>query len=165
MPAIPRILVLEDEPLIAIMVQGWLTELGCETVGPAHTVSNALALIEEGPLDGAILDVSIGDQDCSPVADALRHLGVPFALATGRAPDGLTDTYADAPSLPKPYDFAAVRGVLAGLLGNRAGPDLRRPTTGQALPRPTISRCRVVAGGDRTRVRTRLPVTVRKPQP
>jgi len=122
MPAVPRVLVLEDEPLIAIMVQGWLTELGCQTVGPAHTVPRALALIEEGPLDGALLDVSIGNQDCSLVAEALRRKGVPFALATGRAPDGLAAAYADVPSLPKPYDFEAVRGILARLLRNRDGP-------------------------------------------
>jgi CheY-like chemotaxis protein len=122
MPTMPRVLVLEDEPLIALMVGGWLTELGCETVGPAHTVPGALTLIEAGPLDGAILDVSIGNQDCSPVADALLHKGVPFALATGRATDGLADAYAHAPSLPKPYDFTAVRDVLAGLLSNRPAP-------------------------------------------
>jgi CheY-like chemotaxis protein len=120
MPAVPRLLVLEDEPLIALMVRNWLTELGCETVGPAHTVPTALALIKDGPLDGAILDVSIGDQDCSPVADVLRHKGIPFALATGRSPDGLAATYADAPSLSKPYDFAAVRGIVARLLDNHA---------------------------------------------
>jgi DNA-binding response OmpR family regulator len=120
MPAVPRLLVLEDEPLIALMVRNWLTELGCETVGPAHTVPTALALIKDGPLDGAILDVSIGDQDCSPVADVLRHKGSPFALATGRSPDGLAATYADAPSLSKPYDFAAVRGIVARLLDNHA---------------------------------------------
>ena len=56
------------------------------------------------------------------MADALRQKGIPFALATGRAPDGLAAAYADAPSLAKPYDFAAVRGVLARLLGNHALP-------------------------------------------
>jgi CheY-like chemotaxis protein len=122
MPAAPRVLVLEDEPLIAMMMRGWLTELGCEAVGPAHTVPDALALIDDGPLDGAILDVSIGDRDCSPVADALRQRRIPFALATGRAPDALSAAYADVPSLAKPYDFAAVRGVLARLLGNDAQP-------------------------------------------
>jgi CheY-like chemotaxis protein len=121
MPAVPRILVLEDEPLIAVMVQGWLTELGCATVGPAYTVASALALIEQAPLDGAILDVSIGDQDSSAVAEALRRKGVPFAAATGRAPDGLSAAYAGAPSLPKPYDFAAMRRVLAELLGKPPG--------------------------------------------
>ncbi len=122
MPAVPRVLVLEDEPLIAVMMRDWLTELGCETVGPAQTVPSALALIENGPLDGAILDVSIGNQDSSAAADALRSRGIPFAFATGRTGDGLAARYPDAPSLSKPYDFAALRGVVAELLGTPAQP-------------------------------------------
>jgi CheY-like chemotaxis protein len=122
MPAAPRILLLEDEPLIAMMMKGWLTELGCVTVGPAYTLESALALIQDGPLDGAILDVAIGNQDCFPAADALRGKGVPFALATGRAPDGLAAAYADAPTLLKPYDYAAVRDILARLLDNHGRP-------------------------------------------
>jgi DNA-binding response OmpR family regulator len=117
MSAVPRVLVLEDEPLIAMMVGGWLTELGCETVGPAHTVPAALALIEHGPLDLAILDVSIGSEDSAPVADVLRYKGIPFALASGRASDALAAIYPNAPTLPKPYDFAAVRAVVEALLG------------------------------------------------
>jgi CheY-like chemotaxis protein len=120
MPAVPRVLVLEDEPLIAMMVQEWLGELGCETIGPAHTVPAALALIGDGPLDGAILDVIIGSGDCAPVADVLHRQGVPFALATGRDPDGLAARYGHALSLPKPYDFAAMRGAVTKLLGHRA---------------------------------------------
>ena len=120
MPAVPRVLVLEDELLIAMMMRGWLTELGCETVGPARTVPDALALIKDGPLDGAILDVTIAGGDCFPVADALRQKGIPFALTTGRAADGLPANYADAPLLPKPYDFAAVRGIVAKLLDEPA---------------------------------------------
>jgi DNA-binding response OmpR family regulator len=117
MPAVQRVLVLEDEPLIAFMMRDWLTELGYQTVGPAHTVADALALIKNGTLDGAILDVSIGDKDSFPVADALRSKGIPFAFATGHAPDdGLTTSYGGALSLSKPYDFEAVRGILAKLL-------------------------------------------------
>ena len=120
MTAVPRLLVLEDEVLIASMMRGWLTELGCETVGPAHTVPAALALINDGALDGAILDVSIRGQDCFPVADALRARGVPFALATGRALDALPAAHEDVPLLPKPYDYAAVRGIVTRLLDKRA---------------------------------------------
>ena len=55
----PRILVLEDEPLIAMMLQGWLEEIGCETIGPAHTVQSALDLLQGARPDGALLDVSL----------------------------------------------------------------------------------------------------------
>lgn len=121
MSAAPRVLVLEDEPLIAMMVQGWLEELGCETVGPAHSVPTALDLIANGSLDGAILDVSIGSGDSTAVADALRQKGVPYALATGRAGGKLVAEYGKAPSLLKPYDFADVRGVMAQILGPHSG--------------------------------------------
>jgi CheY-like chemotaxis protein len=98
------------------MVRDWLDELGCETVGPAHTVPAALALIEGALLDGAILDMTIGREDSSAVADALRTGGIPFAFATGRSGDGLAARYPDVPTLAKPYDFAALREVVTGLL-------------------------------------------------
>ena len=97
MPSVPRVLVLEDEPLIAMMLRTWLTELGCDTVGPAHTVPSALALIEDGPLHGAILDVSIGDQDCSPVAEALRTEASPSPLRRAARARGLSAAFAEAP--------------------------------------------------------------------
>ena len=100
----------------------WLTELGCETVGPAQTVPSALAFIEGGPLDGAILDVSIGDQDSSERPMRCGSRGIPFAFATGRDRRRLAARYPDVPSLSKPYDFAALRGVMAELLGTHARP-------------------------------------------
>jgi CheY-like chemotaxis protein len=117
MPALPRVLVLEDEPIIAMMVRDWLTELGCEPVGPAHSVANALELINgAADLGGAILDVSLGNQDCTPVADVLRDHGVPFAFATGHVVEGLTANYPHAPTLLKPYNFEEVRGVVTKML-------------------------------------------------
>src|SRR5665213_1531012 len=107
----PRILLLDDEPLIAMMMADWLTELGCETVGPADTVATALQLIEETGVDGAILDVSLGDGSSFAVAQALRRRGIPFAFATGHGADKLADGFADTLLLPKPFDFAAVKGV------------------------------------------------------
>jgi CheY-like chemotaxis protein len=116
----PRVLVLEDEQLIAMMVKEWLDELGCETVGPAATVKKALGLIDAGALDAALLDVSLGNQDCAPVADVLRERGVPFALATGHSGGDLAARYPEALSLPKPYDFAGVQGVVERLLAVKA---------------------------------------------
>ena len=121
MKSAPRVLVLEDEPLIAVMLAEWLEELGCETVGPAHTVPRALELIESGKLDAAILDVSLGDRDCTPVADALQGRGVPLAFATGRQPEGFAARYVKALWLSKPYEFETLRGVLGKLLGGLPG--------------------------------------------
>jgi CheY-like chemotaxis protein len=115
-----HVLVLEDEPLIAMMVKEWLEELGCETVGPAPTVAKALDLIQGSPVDAALLDVSLRDQDCSRVAELLTKQGVPFAFASGRPADGFASRYAQALSLPKPYDFEAVRKVMGRLLPSMA---------------------------------------------
>ena len=116
----PRVLVLEDEPLIANMVQGWLTELGCKTIGPTGSVPKALELIKQDAPDAAILDVSLGAGDCTRVADALHMQGVPFAFATGQPVDGLARRYPDALSVPKPYDFEAISGVVQRLLAARS---------------------------------------------
>jgi CheY-like chemotaxis protein len=117
----PRILVLEDEPLISMLLGDWLTELGCETVGPAGSVADALGLVERGVLDGAILDVSLGNnEDCYAVADLLATRGVPFALATGHGPQGVAERYRRGLILAKPFDFTALKGVLSQLLAAKA---------------------------------------------
>jgi DNA-binding response OmpR family regulator len=112
----PRVLVLEDEPLIAMMMRDWLAELGCETLGPAQTVQAALALIESNPPNAAILDICVGKEDCFPVADRLQDQAIPFAFSTGRAGDNIACRHQTAPRLSKPFDFDAVRGVISKLL-------------------------------------------------
>ena len=112
----PRILVVDDEPLISMMVEDWLDELGCEVVGPACSVDDGLALAG-GQLDGAILDVNLGGDTCYPLANALRARGVPLAFATG---DGGLDEgqgLQDPILLSKPFDFERVKAALAALLG------------------------------------------------
>jgi CheY-like chemotaxis protein len=118
----PRILVVDDEPLIAMLVEDWLNELQCETVGPAGSAPEALALIDGVELDGAILDVSLGGHNSFAVADALLDRGVPFAFATGRGVECIEQRFKDAPTLAKPYDFARIQKVLAILLDDSLAP-------------------------------------------
>jgi CheY-like chemotaxis protein len=113
----PRILVLEDEPLIAMVVEDWLAELAYETVGPVGSASAALVLIESASPDAAILDVSLGTGDSTAVAAALRARSIPFAFATGRGTASIDPRFRDAPILAKPYDLESLRKVLASLLG------------------------------------------------
>jgi CheY-like chemotaxis protein len=112
----PRVLVVDDEPLIAMMVEEWLADLQCETVGPAASAKAALALIEGAEIDGAILDVSLNGHDSFAVAAALRERAVPFAFATGHASDRIEQQFKDAPTLAKPYNFESMRRVVTALL-------------------------------------------------
>ena len=120
-----RILVLDDEPLISMMLDEWLSELGCETIGPAHSVQSALVLLENETPDAGILDVSLGDDNSYAVAMALRARGIPFALATGYGDKCVETSFKDEIFIPKPFDFEAIKNVLRQLLrsshSHRAG--------------------------------------------
>jgi len=116
----PRILVVEDEPLIAMLLEDWLAELGCDTVGPIGSAPQALALIGREELDGAILDVSLDGHDSFAVADALRAREIPFAFATGHGVSRVAERFRHAPTLVKPYDFERLRETIATMLGGGA---------------------------------------------
>jgi CheY-like chemotaxis protein len=113
-----RILVLDDEPTISMMLQDWLTELNCETVGPAYSVEGALTLIETACPDAAILDLSVRDETSYAVATSLRARRVPFAFATGHGGQGVVDAFKHEIILSKPFDFADIKDVLVKLLGH-----------------------------------------------
>jgi CheY-like chemotaxis protein len=116
----PRVLVVDDEPLIAMMVEDWLRELECEPVGPVGSAQDALALIAGDPnLDGAILDVSLRGHDSFAVAEALRARAVPFVFATGHGRDRIVEPFRDTPTVLKPYNFESVRKAVAGMLARR----------------------------------------------
>jgi DNA-binding response OmpR family regulator len=114
---VPRILVVDDEPLISMLVEGWLAELGCEVVGPARSLQDGLALAAANGLDGAILDLRLGDEDSYPLANALRAKGVPFAFATGDGGVGDGPGFETAILLAKPFDFEGVKSVVDQMLG------------------------------------------------
>lgn len=112
----PRVLVLEDEALIAMLIEDWIDELGYEVVGPARTVDQALALIEQNEPDAAILDISLGATDSGPVAEHLMMRNVPFAFASGHDERTILSRHATAPMLAKPYDQDSLKSVLKKLL-------------------------------------------------
>jgi len=113
---LPRILVLDDEPLISMLVEDWLAELGCDVVGPARSVEEGLSLVDEGQLDGAILDVNLSGQNSYSLANALQLRGVPFAFATGEGGVGPESGFESPILLAKPFNFDRVKAVLDQLL-------------------------------------------------
>ncbi|HEX6012954.1 MAG TPA: response regulator [Geminicoccaceae bacterium] len=98
-----RVLVVEDEMLIAMNVEDVLTSLGLRTVGPAASVEKALDLVAAGGFDGALLDVNLRGKSVRPVADALAASGIPFVLVTGHGPGGIPEAHRHRPTLLKPF--------------------------------------------------------------
>lgn len=109
-----RVLVVEDEALLALMLEDMLSDLGCVLTGSAETVAQALSRIAEtSDIDAAILDVHLGGETVFPVADALLQRRVPFLFSTGYGPADLAVRYPGAPLLAKPYRPEALAEALA----------------------------------------------------
>ena len=102
-----RVLVVEDEIFVSMLVEDELRGAGAEVVGPAPSVGDALRLVEaaaaDGGLSAAVLDINLDGQRVQPVADRLAALGVPFLFATGYGENCDTGGHGAAPTLPKPF--------------------------------------------------------------
>lgn len=100
-----RVLVVEDEPLLALFVAELLEEAGCHVLGPAYDVSSALDLVRANTPDAAVLDVNLGkNQTSAPIADELVKSGVPFIFATGYGEGALRPQDRSRPRIGKPFD-------------------------------------------------------------
>jgi DNA-binding NtrC family response regulator len=98
-----RILVVEDEPLIALMIEDTLADEGCKVIGPVGTVNAALAAIETNHLDGALLDINLKGVQSYAVADALALRGIPFILLTGYGASDIPEKYRACVVCDKPF--------------------------------------------------------------
>jgi CheY-like chemotaxis protein len=110
-----RVLVVEDEMMVSMLIEDMLDDLGCRVVGPAARLDEAMALVESAELDCAVLDVNLAGQPIFPLADLLRKKGAPFAFATGYGDAGLREVDRGSPVLQKPFregDLARVLGEL-----------------------------------------------------
>ena len=130
-----RILIVDDEPLIALMAEEWLSELEHAVVGPAYDLDGALALAEREHPDAAILDLTLGARDSYPVACRLRALSIPFAFASGHGRDALTPEFRDAILLQSHSSLRASETSSAPCW--RRGPECAReqPKSGSASRR------------------------------
>jgi len=110
-----RVLVVEDEMMVSMLIEDMLDDLGCKVVGPVARLDEALALAKDAELDCAVLDVNLGGQPIFPLADFLRAKGAPFAFATGYGDAGLRDVDKGSPVLQKPFRETDLARILSQL--------------------------------------------------
>jgi DNA-binding response OmpR family regulator len=104
----PKVLIVEDETLIGMMLEEMLLDAGCEIAGNAQTLKGALSLAETAVFDLAILDLGLGSESSLPVADVLMRRNRPFMFASGYGSATLPAEYRDRVVLNKPFHFAAL---------------------------------------------------------
>ena len=112
-----KVLVVEDETIVAMLLEQMLEELSCEVVGVAGQVAAAAELARSTDADVAILDMNLAGQRVDPVAEALAERNVPFIFASGYGEDGLTAAWRGRPVLPKPFRLDQLRDVLISAMG------------------------------------------------
>ena len=110
------ILIVEDEPLIAMMLEDFIQSLGHEVSGNCDSVGTALKEVEKGAFDLAILDINLKGENVWPVASALREKGTPFVLATGGHVDPPPAEFAGVPTIEKPYTIDRVTPIIEAVL-------------------------------------------------
>ncbi len=97
-----RILIIEDEPLLALDLEDTLVDAGFAVAGTARTLAMALALIDSAKYDAAIVDANLGGVSASPAASALSALGVPYIVFSGYSPEQHRGPFPDAHFIQKP---------------------------------------------------------------
>lgn len=107
-----RVLIVEDESLVSMLLETILEDLGCETVGPAGSVDEGIGVASEQLIDAALLDVNVAGQLVFPIAQILKTRGVPFVFSTGYGEGGLPDEWRGSTTIQKPFTEITVRDAL-----------------------------------------------------
>ncbi len=108
-----RVLIVEDESLVAMLLETILADLGCDVVGPESNIEDGLNVASgTAPLDAALLDVNVAGREIFTVAEALKARGVPFVFSTGYGEAGLPEHWRGNPTVQKPFTEGAIRDAL-----------------------------------------------------
>ena len=110
-----RVLVVEDEPMIRLLLDDMLTDIGYTMAAEAGRVDEAVSVAKEAEFDVAILDVNLNGQPITPVVDVLVERGVPFVFVSGYARRGIPEEHSNAPLLQKPFQAEGLARALATL--------------------------------------------------
>jgi PAS domain S-box-containing protein len=119
----PRVLLVEDEALVAMMIQETMTEFGFQVIGPVSTASEALAAARNSQFDAAVLDINLGDGMVYTVAEILSKRGVPFVFVTGYDADSVDSRFTGVPVLQKPIERNMLQKVFLLGAGHTAAVD------------------------------------------
>jgi CheY-like chemotaxis protein len=111
-----RVLVVEDESMIRMLLEGMLSDLGHSVVAEAGSIEEALSLAKEADFDVAVLDVNLHDQAITPVAEVLVQRGMPFVFASGYGKRGVPEAYRHSPTLQKPFQVEALAQAIEAAL-------------------------------------------------
>jgi DNA-binding response OmpR family regulator len=112
----PRVLIVEDEMLVAMLIEDTVMDLGLEVVGPMMRLETALEAAANEAFDFAILDINLAGKTSFPVADCLVERGIPFMFASGYGAAGLSERYRDAPIVQKPFAPHQLEAMLSPVL-------------------------------------------------
>ena len=111
-----RVLVVEDEGAIALLIEDMLADLGCEIAASAATLDKACELARTARIDFAILDLNLDGASAIPVARILRERHIPFVFSTGYGTGGVSEEFAGYPLLPKPFVLTDLRDQVSTAL-------------------------------------------------
>ncbi|WP_428155121.1 response regulator [Brevundimonas sp.] len=113
-----RVLIVEDESLVAMLLETILEDMECIPVGPASNIDDGETLARDtADLDAALLDVNVAGRQVFPVAEVLKARGVPFVFSTGYGEGGLPEEWRGQPTIQKPFTEAAIRDALMKAMG------------------------------------------------
>jgi two-component sensor histidine kinase/DNA-binding response OmpR family regulator len=140
-----RVLLVEDEALVAMMIEEILTGLGLCVAGPFGTAAEAMAAAGDEDVDAAILDVNLGGELIYPLADALAARGVPFVFVTGYGAESIDSRFAHVPILQKPIERHLLQHLFVAP-GNGSGVLTRAAASGEVYPAATVDRPQPAAG-------------------
>ena len=128
-----NILVVDDEPLISMMIEDWVVDLGHKPVGPAQSLNAALALVASTDIDGAIIDVSLGRESGYPLAKVLAERGIPFAFATGHSAAAIERGHSAVAVLVKPFGLNSFQAAIEAIVSSRNTPAGHLPANTQVV--------------------------------
>jgi CheY-like chemotaxis protein len=115
-----RVLVVEDEALVGLLVEDFLQGFGCKIVGIAGSSIEAFGLIRSEAVDVAVIDLKLNGEMAYPLANALKAADVPFVFATGLPAGQIDGGYSQVPVVGKPFDEGELRGALLEAIDGRS---------------------------------------------